>query len=190
MVQIQGQDYEAQFSLTKDSVWEKYFSFVFRDPALLTVAVLLTIRHRLESLNNDGSIVHHHMQQLLQLETFLIQKVNSALDDSNRALSDPMLVVVALCASYALKCGNPEAYHIHMGGLVRMIRRRGGLDVIGRQDRDLERWLMWQDVNTATMLGQRGYLAHMQNSTGESRPASNVATFRAPMKRVESTKHP
>ena len=178
MVQIQGRDFETQYGEAKNTVWKRFLRFIFGDPVLLTMALVLTIRYRLEAIS--GHFSSHDATQVLRLETYLISRINLALDDSIRALSDPMLVAVALCAAYGLKSGDLEAYHVHMTGLVQMIRKRGGLDAIGRQDVYLERMLMWQDVNTAKMLGQEGYLEHMQNSMGSARPGSNVATFRNP----------
>lgn len=164
-------------------VWERFYKFVFRDPVLLTVALLITIRYRLECLGYRNRA--KDFIQVLLLEDFLIRRVNAALQQPDRAVSDPMLVAVALCSAYEVKNGNPEAYHVHMQGLLRMIDMRGGLKAIHRDDPYLERMLIWHDVNTSEILGHEGYLAHLPNSLEEARPNSNLPTFKAPIETDE-----
>ena len=134
-------------------IWERFYEFVFTDPVLLTVALLITIRYRLECLGYRNRA--KDFMQVLQLEDFLIKRVNAALKQPGRAVSDPMLVAVALCAAYEVKNGNPSAYHIHMKGLLRMIDLRGGLAKIGEEDPYLERLLIWHDVNTSRLSGMK-----------------------------------
>lgn len=161
-------------------VWERFYRFIFRDPVLLTIALLITIRYRLECLGYRNRA--RDFMQVLQLEDFLIERVNAALKQPGRAVSDPMLVTVALCAAYEVKNGNPEAYHIHMKGLVRMIDLRGGLRAIGDADPYLERMLIWHDVNTSQIVGHEGYLLHLPNGLEDDvRPEANLPTFRAPI---------
>lgn len=146
---------------------------------LLTVALLITIRYRLECLGYRNHA--KDFMQVLQLEEFLIRRINAALKQPGRAISDPMLVAVALCAAYEVKNGNPQAYHIHMKGLMQMIDMRGGLAAVGRDDPYLERMLIWHDVNTSQIVGHEGYLLHIPNSVTTKRPSSNVLTFRQPI---------
>ena len=181
IVQIQSRDFEQHYSPNHSGVivWERFYRFVFTDPVLLTVALLITIRYRLECLgyrNRERDFI-----QVLQLEEFLIQRVNTALQEPERAVSDPMLVTVALCAAYEVKNGNSDAYHIHMKGLMRMIDLRGGLGALYESDPYLERMLIWHDVNTSQIIGHEGYLLHLPNSLGQARPVSNLPTFQAPI---------
>ena len=47
---IQAQDFDAQHGEITPGVisWEKFYAYIFTDPMLLTVAILLTIRHEFE----------------------------------------------------------------------------------------------------------------------------------------------
>lgn len=181
IVQIQSQDFEQNYVKANPQVtiWERFYRFIFTDPVLLTVALLITIRYRLEFLGYRNRA--KDFMQVLQLEDFLIKRVNAALKQPDRAVSDPMLVTVALCAAYEVKNGNPDAYHIHMKGLMRMIDLRGGLPALGESDPYLERMLIWHDVNTSKIIGHEGYLLHMPNSLENARPQSNLPTFQAPI---------
>lgn len=180
---IQAKDFQDNYCkdqlLPRVNLWERFYSFIFSDPVLLTVALLLTIRYRLECLGYRDRM--RDFMQVLNLEDFLIKRVNTALKQPGRATSDPLLVAVALCAAYEVKNGNPAAYHIHMKGLMRMIEVRGGLEALGRDDPYLERMLIWHDVNTSQILGHEGYLYHLPHSLKDQRPQSNLPTFRQPI---------
>lgn len=181
IVQIQARDFEQHYAPPQSNVvvWERFYRFIFTDPVLLTVALLITIRYRLECLGYRNRA--RDFMQVLMLEDFLIKRVNAALKQPGRAVSDPMLVAVALCAAYEVKNGNPDAYHVHMKGLMQMIDIRGGLAAVGEGDPYLERMLIWHDVNTSQIVGHKGYLLHMPNSLENAIPESNLATFRAPI---------
>lgn len=179
IVQIQSRDFEDQYGIQPHTVGERYYSFVFTDPVLLTIVLLMTVRYRLET---QGGLVHKSdMVQVLKLEDFVVRRINTALRDSTHALTDTMIVTILLCAGYEVKYGDPQVYHIHMNGLIRMINMRGGLHAL--EDPYLARMLIWHDINTAKILGHDGYLIHMRSSLtfGESYPASNVSTFRTPL---------
>lgn len=117
---------------------------------------------------------------ILELESYLVSSVNAALGDSARAVSDGLLMTVALCACYELKCGNVERYHFHMGGLVRMLGVRGGLRAVASSNPYAEKLLIWHDINTSQIIGSTPWLANLERSDSIN-PTANLVTFREPI---------
>ena len=176
---IQAQDFDQQYGTVVPGVtsWKRFYAFVFTDPVMLTVAILLTTRHQFEVLGRDSS--GEDGVRIANMEHFLLQSINEALQDPVRGISDQMLIAVALYAAYEIKHGNGVRYHIHMRGLVQMINLRGGLREIGQQDPYAELLLLWQDTNTAKLAGIEGYLHNLDNSLGplSPRPRPNLSIF-------------
>jgi hypothetical protein len=176
---IQAQDFDQQYGAVIPGVtsWKRFYAFVFTDPVMLTTAILLTARHQFEVLGRDSS--GEDGVRIANMERFLLQRINEALQDPIRGISDQMLIAVALYAAYEIKHGNCARYHIHMSGLVQMINLRGGLREIGQQDPYVERMLLWQDANTATLAGIQGYLHDLDSSLGQlsHRPQPNPRMF-------------
>lgn len=176
---IQAQDFDQQYGAVIPGVtsWKRFYAFVFTDPVMLTVAILLTARHQIAVLGRDTS--GHDGVRIANMESFLLNRINEALQDPVRGISDQMLVAVALYAAYEIKHGDGTRYHIHMNGLLQMIQLRGGLREIGQQDPYVERLLLWQDANTAELAGIQGYLHNLDTSLTEpsSRPRPNPRMF-------------
>lgn len=154
--------------------------FIFQDPITLTMAMLIGVRCLLE---NCGSTTISSIQQnqLLHLKDFLIRSINIALNDDRRSVSDHMLICISLLASYEVKHENPESsnYHLHMRGLLEMIKMRGGLRAIGQQTPWVERVLIWNDANSAKIAGCDPYCSMLENaSTYSKRPQANAEVFR------------
>jgi hypothetical protein len=178
---IQAQDFDAQYGEIIPGVisWEKFYAYIFTDPMLLTVAILLTIRHQFEVFGRDASSRSPDGARILNIERFLLKSINEALKDPVRSISDQMLVAVILYAAYEIKHGTGERYHIHMRGLLQIINLRGGLREVGRQDPYTERLLLWQDANTAQLAGVESYLGRLDNNLGTSSlPRSNSKIYR------------
>jgi hypothetical protein len=179
---IQAQDFDQQYGAVIPGVtsWKRFYAFVFTDPVMLTIAILITSRHQFEVLGRDCS--GEDGVRIANMERFLLQSINDALQDPVRSISDQMLVAVALYAAYEIKHGSRSSYHIHMSGLVQMIKLRGGLREIGQQDPYVERLLLWQDANTAKLAGITGYLHDLDNSLAESsqlpKPNSRIFQLR------------
>ena len=140
---------------------------------MLTVAILLMARHHFAVFGREAS--GHDGVRGANMESFLLQRISEALQDTVRGISDQMLVAVALHAAYEIKHGNSSRYHVHMEGLLQMMNLRGGLCDIGQQDPYVERLLLWHDVNTANLAGIKGYLHNLDNSLDQSssRPRPN-----------------
>jgi hypothetical protein len=178
---IQAQDFDAQYGEITPGVisWEKFYAYIFTDPMLLTVAILLTIRHQFEVFGRDASSRSPDGARILNIERFLLKSINEALKDPVRSISDQMLVAVILYAAYEIKHGTGERYHIHMRGLLQILNLRGGLREVGRQDPYTERLLLWQDANTAQLAGVESYLGRLDNNLGPSSiPRSNSKIYR------------
>jgi hypothetical protein len=178
---IQAQDFDAQYGEITPGVisWEKFYSYIFTDPMLLTVAILLTIRHQFEVFGRDASSRSPDGARIINIERFLLRSINEALQEPVQSISDQILVTVILYAAYEIKHGTGERYHIHMRGLLQILNLRGGLREVGRQDPYTERLLLWQDANTAQLAGVESYLGRLDNNLGTSSlPRSNSKIYR------------
>ena len=117
---------------------------------------------------------------VVNLENYVVGRVNSALPDGVRAISSQMLATVALCAAYELKHGDPGRFSVHMQGLVHMINLRGGLSAVGSVDPYIRQWLLWLDVNISKLAGTRPYLLqHGDGGETAGHPRANTSVFRA-----------
>ena len=98
---IQAQDFDAQYVEITPGVisWEKFYAYIFTDPMLLTVAILLTIRHQFEVFGRDSSSRSPDGARILNIERFLLRSINEALQDPVRSVSDQMLVALLLYAA-------------------------------------------------------------------------------------------
>lgn len=135
MVAFQSQDFERHYAgnlIQPGQGQHRFLTVVFRDPVPLTTSILLTARHLLSPVGAPPGDLELHC--VLQLEGFLLRSINAALRDPTRAVSTPLVVAVALLASYELKHGSLKSYHTHMRGLMTLINARGGLEQIGLQD--------------------------------------------------------
>lgn len=172
---IQTVDFRRQFEGNEHASWNRFYSFVFTDPILLSTAVLLGVRNQLDILGRclDGQT----FASVMQIQRFLMRSINDALCDPVRGISDQMLIAVALCAAYEIKHGTGACYHVHMRGLVQMVQLRGGLDAIGEPDPYVPRLLVWIDTNTSKIAGCRPYLQGMANGL-TAPPKANTLVFR------------
>ncbi|KAI5365357.1 hypothetical protein Slin14017_G052470 [Septoria linicola] len=105
LVLSQAGDIQTQFKtgLKASAAHKRFMTFIFSDPMLLIMAILVSIANILGDLSATTS--HGHV---LQLYSFLIQSINTALNDSERSLSDEMLVCISLFAAYEVKHGTSE----------------------------------------------------------------------------------
>lgn len=133
-----------------------FLPFLFTDPALTSAIVLIAVVHRLFEMD-----IRHPPLELLRLKGFVITAVNTALEEPIRACSDQLLFAVANLAIYEAVFGNADVYHVHMQGLLRMLRLRGGLSSMGF-DGYLEKVLMWYDTNCANIVGCEPYFGELK----------------------------
>lgn len=143
------------------------------------MAVLLGVRNHLDL--SGRRLEGPDLVGVVNLESHVVGRVNSALPDGVSAISSQMLATVALCAAYELKHGDPKRFPIHMQGLVHMINLRGGLSAVGSVDPYIRQWLLWLDVNISKLAGTRPYLQLQHGEEGDAvvRPQPNTEVFRA-----------
>lgn len=176
MVQIQAGDISHQLrrSDERTSRAEIFYARIFTDPVLLAACILITARQRTQGSSTDR-LAGRHSAALLEMEAFVVRSLNAALQDPSRAVTDPMVLAVALCASHAAKSGNPETSHTHLRGLRRLLEIRGGLS----DSPKLVSTILWIDVNTAAILGCEPYLRDM-GPEAQSCLEPHLRIFRTP----------
>ena len=114
-----------QFSYGLKGICERVFlPFLFTDPALTSAIVLIALIHRMYEMG-----VRHSPTELLRLKGFVITAINAALQDPVRACSDQVIFAVANLAIYEAVFGNADIYHVHMDGLLRMLRRMSPITI-------------------------------------------------------------
>lgn len=152
-------------------------SFLFEDPVVLTTATLISLRRFLAP--SGDPISSEDEAYILNIKGFLIRKINAALQDERRSISNQMLVCVSLLACYEAKYEAAESsnYHTHMRGLAEMIHMRGGLRAIGSDAPWIERLLVWNDVNTSTIVGCDPYCSRSNLLSSLPIPQANHKIF-------------
>lgn len=136
-------------TLQPGTIWKRFWDFIFLDPALITVAVLLSITFLNQLWGSPPT--ESRWFSILQIRGFLIRTISGAFADGRRSTSDQLLVAVALASAFEIKYNSAEGYHAHMRGLIHMIRMRGGLSEIAKTDPFCERLLLWLVANTSAM---------------------------------------
>jgi hypothetical protein len=132
-----------------------FLPFLFTDPALTCVIVLIAIIHRMSLMG-----VKQPPPEIFHLRGFVIMAINQALQEPTRACSDQLIFAVANLAIFEAVFGSTEVYHVHMQGLSRMLRVRGGLPNLGF-DGYLQKVLLWYDSNCASLVGCDPYLVNL-----------------------------
>lgn len=162
--------------VTKGTAHERFISVVFTDPALLATAMLLTTRFLLGRPGKSlGPKVIYHT---LQFRGFVIQQITSALSDAKRASSDALITAVLLLSAYELSYGDVKSFHVHMKGLIQMIKLRGGLQEIAREDPYTEGFIRWHDVNAATLAGCQPYFLSVEGQSNRRALEPDPTMFR------------
>ncbi|EME42089.1 hypothetical protein DOTSEDRAFT_133875 [Dothistroma septosporum NZE10] len=114
--------------------------------------MLVAVTHKLWM---DG--VSPRCPGITNLKGLVISALNSAVQDPNRAITDQVLFAVSNLAGYEVLFGNKATYEIHMNGLTRIIRLRGGMGNLGFEG-GLERMLLWHDMNFSSIARHEPYL--------------------------------
>lgn len=138
-----------------------FLPFLFTDPALTCAIVLIAIIHRMSLMG-----MKQPPPEILHLRGFVIVAINQALQDPIRACSDQLIFAVANLAIFEAVFGSIEVYHVHMQGLSRMLRLRGGLPNLGF-DGYLQKVLLWYDSNCANLVGCDPYLSEWESTYEE-----------------------
>ncbi|KAK4980927.1 hypothetical protein LTR28_011979 [Elasticomyces elasticus] len=113
---------------------------------------------------------------LLGLKGKAIEAINEALADPVRSTSDSSIGAVATLASYEAMCGNVDVFQMHVAGLQKMVRLRGGLASLGL-DGLLERALLCFDSLTARMFATPLCFDPVQFPTQIAHPAPDSLSY-------------
>ncbi|KAL2067982.1 hypothetical protein VTL71DRAFT_16080 [Oculimacula yallundae] len=89
---------------------------------------------------------------LLDIRSRAISSINATLSNTEDCKTDQTIgAVLCLCILESF-LGHTELFHMHMAGLAKMVRMRGGLDGLGL-DGLLRRMIVWIDFNHASIHG-------------------------------------
>ncbi|EME43362.1 hypothetical protein DOTSEDRAFT_72689 [Dothistroma septosporum NZE10] len=182
IVQMQSKDFERNQpdmpAMRPGSTWQRFWDYIWTDPAIMIGAVLLTVTFRLQLWHKP--LEHPNWYHLLQLRGFLIRTIDAAFLDPVRCTCNQMLVAVALASAFEVKYNQnmDQGYHTHMSGLVKMVRMRGGLSEIQRSDPFVERFLLWHVANTSALpRGQNVYYQELSQTSVVMRPRADTHMF-------------
>lgn len=164
IVATQARDFEMHFmrDLEPGSGAETLIPGISKDPALIATAVLIAAGHMLAIRNAPMS--QNISRCIYELRNFVIAHLNSAIQDPERAISDPLLVAVLILATHEGFQGSVDNYHIHMRGLIQMINMRGGLHKLDESQPYIKKLIIWQDTNVATIMKCKPYYFSAKNS--------------------------
>lgn len=179
VARVQSHNYEQHFpqdGVSRETICTIFLHFVFSDPVVLNLAILLKTRILLQI---RGSETHpKHLEHALRFRGYMIRRFNAELSDPVRRISDQMLVAVLMFAVHELHFVSAEAYHVHMNGLVQMINLRGGMAEIGRTDPYLERFLIWHDANASHEAGCEPFCRRVEEPSVLELPEADREMFR------------
>lgn len=195
MVLGQTPEFERQYSdiAKPGSAYETLFPEIFRDPALLSACMLLSLSQMTAKRPQpvDPSCTYH----ILQLRGHVIHEINLGMHDPVRSMGDHMVVAILLLATCEALHGLRKSYPIHMRGLMDLINYRGGLQALGSSG-SVEGFsksinvaastvptngqptvVLWQDKNIANIVGGQGYSHLAENPTRVHDPKPNKEHF-------------
>ncbi|GIZ48645.1 hypothetical protein CKM354_001169700 [Cercospora kikuchii] len=140
-------------------------SFLWQDSTLLNVAMLSGTR---KLLDTRGHALHpSELYHLTHLRGRIIQRINTAMTDPVRRISDQMICVVLFFALYELRYTSAGAYKAHMMGLVHMINMRGGIHEIVHY---IASMIIFLDRMCSRMIGGEPYANKMRERTTPDMP--------------------
>lgn len=149
----------------------RWFPMALTEPATSAVILLTAGSHY--AMMKAGT---KHAKQLLLMKTEALNNINDMLRDPLRGLTDQAIAAVAKLASYEAMFGSKETYLVHMNGLKRMIRLRGGMESLGLGGL-LTRMLLWIDTNAAWLIRTPLYFALHERDPGDPLPPPNPGMF-------------
>ncbi|KAK0100071.1 hypothetical protein ONS96_008009 [Cadophora gregata f. sp. sojae] len=110
------------------------------------------------ALTLAGSIFHARRQlpldapALLEIRQKAISSINATLSNKEDCKTDQTIGAVLCLSILESFLGHPELFQMHMAGLAKMVRMRGGLDGLGLEGL-LRRMIVWLDFNHASLFG-------------------------------------
>ncbi|KAG4431513.1 hypothetical protein IFR05_013010 [Cadophora sp. M221] len=131
---------------------------VFRLRTLWFPMVMTSATTFYAALALAGSILHARRRLaleapvLLEIRSRAISSINATLSNSEDCKTDQTIGAVLCLSILESFLGHPELFQMHMAGLAKMVRLRGGLDGLGL-DGLLRRMIVWLDFNHASIYG-------------------------------------
>ncbi|KAM3414165.1 hypothetical protein BST61_g10823 [Cercospora zeina] len=149
-------------------------SFLWQDSTLLNVAMLSGTRRLLDA---RGHALHtSEAYHLSQLRGRIIQRLNVAMDDPVRRISDQMITAVLFFALYELRYTSADAYSAHMSGLMRLINLRGGIAELRRSVSYIANMVVWCDRMGNRISGREPHAKKMlDRSTSDTSRVAEVS---------------
>lgn len=92
-----------------------------------------------------------------------IEETKAALVDDTQRTTDRTIAVIAQMAAYEALLGDREYHRMHMQGLKRIVRLRGGLLALGPSGL-MKRFLLWIDLNTSLITGSPPIFEHNERN--------------------------
>lgn len=150
-----------------------WFPLVMTEPALFSVILLLAASHYVSLQGGTGRM----RTKLLALRYEAVSSINLSLEIQQLGtVGDALVGAIAKMASYEAMFGSRENYHIHMQGLIRVIRLRGGFTSLGLNGL-LYRIVLWIDRNAAFLHGFPMYFPVDAFVLGKTFPDPNPGHF-------------
>lgn len=150
-----------------------WFPLVMTEPALFSVILLLAGSHYVSLQGDLGTT----KIDLLGLRYEAVSLINQTLEaQPPNFVHDALIGAIAKMASYEAMFGTVGNYNIHMQGLARAIKLRGGLTSLGLNGL-LHRIVLWIDQNAAFLHGSELYFLLDTTVSGEPLPEPNPGQF-------------
>ena len=140
------------------------------EPACFQV-ILLTSASHFAMINNM-----QRAAQLLSLRQDSLRLINQLLRDNIEACNDGAIAAVAKMASWEAQFGSKDIYEVHMRGLRRMVKLRGGFDKLGL-DGLLMRMVLWIDINANHIVRTPLFFAAHATEQGTPLPSPNPEMY-------------
>lgn len=110
------------------------------------------------AMSFSGAVFHSRRKlptnapTLLELRQRAISSINGTLSDAEACKTDQTIGAVFCMSLLESMYGDPGSYQVHMAGLAKMVRLRGGLGALGL-DGLMARMIVWLDFNHAKVHG-------------------------------------
>ncbi|KAH7321569.1 hypothetical protein BKA65DRAFT_84143 [Rhexocercosporidium sp. MPI-PUGE-AT-0058] len=110
------------------------------------------------ALSLAGSLLHARRglaldaPALLEIRQRAISSINGTLSHTEECKTDQTIGAVLCLSILESFLGHPELFQMHMAGMAKMVRLRGGLEALGL-DGLLRRMIVWLDFNHARVYG-------------------------------------
>ncbi|KAK4504676.1 hypothetical protein PRZ48_002637 [Zasmidium cellare] len=148
----------------KGSISNVLYPAVSSEQAALRAVVLFGSAHHTHLCNAS-----YESLNFLQLKGMTLRSINAAVQEG--VTSDAIITAVFNLATTEAMFGSPEVFHLHMMGLLGLVRARGGLDMLGIGGL-VERCLIWIDSHGSHMNGMKPHFSSKDYSNSKIRTSA------------------